>query len=64
MLSDFDKNFHRATARLQRRYRKLEFRILKGTPFMFRPTDDLLPTPDKPWRICSAQKSHRDALRL
>lgn len=44
-LADLDKNLRRATAKLRRHYAKLGFKAMKNTPFMFRRTDDPLPSP-------------------
>jgi GNAT superfamily N-acetyltransferase len=45
-LLNLDKNHRRATTKLHRYYRKLGFKTMKGTPFMFRMGDYELPSPD------------------
>jgi GNAT superfamily N-acetyltransferase len=45
-LADLDKNLRRATAKLRRHYAKLGFKAMRGTPFMFRLTEEGLPAPE------------------
>ncbi|MDN4053695.1 hypothetical protein QPK32_11455 [Massilia sp. YIM B02763] len=45
-LSNLDKNYRRAIAKLHRHYRQLGFKTMKGTPFMFRMGNDALPSTD------------------
>lgn len=45
-LADLNKNERSSTAKLRRHYAQLGFKAMRGTPFMFRATDDPLPTPD------------------
>jgi GNAT superfamily N-acetyltransferase len=42
---NFDKNLQRAIGRLRRYYAKLGFKLMKGTPFMFRDAQRPLPVP-------------------
>lgn len=41
--ADLDQNERRATIKLRRHYAKLEFKAMKGAPFMFLSTDLPLP---------------------
>jgi hypothetical protein len=44
---NFDKNLQRAIGKLRRHYAKLGFKLMKGTPFMFRDAQWPLPSPDE-----------------
>jgi GNAT superfamily N-acetyltransferase len=46
-LDDFEQSLPRATARLRRHYAKLGFKLMKGTPYMFRNAGVALPPPQK-----------------
>jgi GNAT superfamily N-acetyltransferase len=46
-LDNLDKNLRRATAKLRRHYAKLGFKSMKGTEFMFRDAEIVLPSPQK-----------------
>lgn len=46
-LDDFEQNLSRATATLRRHYARLGFKLMKGTPFMFRNAQIALPDPHK-----------------
>jgi hypothetical protein len=54
-LDELDKDFRRAAAKLKRHYAKLGFKVMKGTPFMFRDAQRPLPSPEK-----LAAKARRD----